>query len=849
MTFFPLAMVSKALGFVSRLGAVAEPALRVGSTAQVKPSGFVGAKYLVVLAALCLLPTFKTAATPQVLAAPSTRPAMSPLGGPQLFFEPFASQSAGPLRFLARGRNCAFLIESARIQLALRKSHPDDRSRLRLRHELMKQRVVETVNVEIDFLAGDTKALICGEGEMPGKANYLVGNDPARWRTSVPTYAKVRVGDLYPGVDLDYYVSNQQLEYDFTVAPGVDPGLIAMRFGGVKEVSLSDAGELVLKSESGEVRQRKPVLYQMDGARRIDIDGGYRITDLGNIAFVVGAYDKQRPLIIDPVLAYSTYFGGNSDDLALAVKVDSAGSVYVTGQTLSTTFPFALPTNGVQRTFGGGSANGDAFVAKLDNTGKNLIYFTYVGGSSEDGGLDLAVDPAGDAYITGFTLSPDFPTRNALFPQIGGSAIAGLFEADGFVSELNSNGSAFVYSTYLGGTNADVADGIDVDNAGNAYITGSTSSGDFPTRYPLAGQTTFLGGIYDGFVTKIAPQGTNLVYSTYLGGPGTDEGMGIAADSNGFAYVTGLTVSTNFPITTNAFQTILNNGDNTNSCDAFVTKFSPTGALVYSTFLGGAYNDYGYRIRIDGSGNSYVTGPSLSPDFPNTITNVPGLSRYGNSTNPVVSFDAFLAKLDSNGGLVYSTIFGGTSQDTAWDVAVDPSGNAFIVGNSYSVDFLTTNVFAPFTSINNGISDVFVTAINSNATALFYSAYLGGAASDIGYGIAVDAEDSAYIVGQTSSPNFPVTSSPLQAALDSSNDSFLAKIRLADPMLSLVLSGDNLLLEWPITSSGFILESATSLVPPINWVPVAQSPILGGNRYQVTLPATNSSAVFRLFHP
>ena len=365
-------------------------------------------------------------------------------------------------------------------------------------------------------------------------------------------------------------------------------------------------------------------------------------------------------------------------DLGLEIKVDTNGNIYITGETLSSQFPFTVPPKSFQPVFGGGSDTGDAFVAKLDGTGTNLIYLTYLGGSGEDGGYDITIDGAGNAYIGGITQSGDFPVKNALFPKISGVAdpTLGIYPSEGFVAELNTNGSALVFSTYLGGSALDLVDGIAIDPAGYIYVTGATASTDFPRVNPLPGQALFSGGAFDAFVARFTPGGTSLVYCTYLGGQAIDEGQGIAADTNGFAFVVGFTGSTNFPITANAFQRLLNLTNATGSLDAFLTKLTPAGALVFSTYLGGAYNDYGYRVTLDGSGNAYVTGPSQSLDFPNTVTNVPGLTRTI-STNSFVNFDVFLTKFGPSGERIYSTIFGGTFDDAGWDVAVDRAGNAF----------------------------------------------------------------------------------------------------------------------------------------------------------------------------
>jgi hypothetical protein len=781
------------------------------------------------------------------LAANPAVPCLAQPAGPELFFESGPDRAGGRGEFLARGRNYAFRLEAGRIELHLRHNEATPSSPLAARHSLTAPRMIEAATVRLEFLDANPEATIQGEGRLSAKINYLIGNDPAQWHTGLSAYSKLRVEELYPGIGLIYYGNQQRLEYDFTVFPGADPAKIAMRFGGVEQVSLSKEGDLVLKVGAREVRQPKPIIYQIAGLKRVEVAGDYRIRPNHTVGFQIGEYDPRLPLVIDPVIVYSTYFGGNNADLGFAVKLDPAGNIYIAGQTLSAQFPFPLPSGGVQGKFGGGTYNGDAFVAKFDNSGTNLIYFTYLGGYGEDGALDLSVDSAGHAYVGGFTQSPNFPTANAFYPQISGLAdpSVGIYNADGFITELNTSGSSMLYSTYFGGSDADIIDGIAADDSGYAYVTGLTHSTDFPTYHALTGQSSYQGAITKAFVARWGPGGQAVVYSTYLGGSANDEGQGIAADSQGFAYVVGFTGSTNFPVTTNAFQWRLNNTGNTDyAYDAFVCKFSPSGSLAYSTFLGGYYNDFGYRIRTDGGGNIYVTGPFQSLDFPVTVTNVPGLTGAHNS-----SYDGFLTKFDTNGKLVYSAIFGGSGTDTAWDLAVDPSGNAFVVGSTTSSDFPTTNVFSPFRTSNAGASDVFITAVNSNATAVLYSAYLGGSGNDTGYGVAVDSESSAYLVGSTSSGNFPTTPGARQRSLDGSSDAFLTKIRLLNPALSMARTGNSLSLKWPATAKDFVLESAPSLLPPVQWAPVGQSPSLTTGVWTVTVPTVSGSEVFRLRRP
>ncbi len=392
-------------------------------------------------------------------------------------------------------------------------------------------------------------------------------------------------------------------------------------------------------------------------------------------------------------LVYSTYLGGSGVDSAKGIAVDSAGNAYVTGSTGSTNFPTANP---IQPAFDGLPGN-DAFVTKLNPSGNALVYSTYLGGNAGDGGRGIAVDAAGNAYVTGDTISTDFPTASPFQAAFGGSM------SDAFVTKLNAAGSALVYSTYLGGGGGCCGDGgnaIAVDASGNAYVTGDTSSTDFPTASPF--QAAFggapFGGGGDAFVTKLNASGNALVYSTYLGGSGDDGGNGIAVDASGNAYVTGDTTSTDFP-TASPFQAAFGGGR-----DAFVTKLHPAGnALIYSTYLGGSGNVFeaGRGIAADASRNAYVTGETFSTNFPTASPFQPA-----NSGN----FDAFVTKLHPAGNaLVYSTYLGGSNPDRGRGIAVDAAGNAYVIGNTFFFgDFPTVNPIQP---ANAGGFDAFVAKI------------------------------------------------------------------------------------------------------------------------------------------
>ena len=454
---------------------------------------------------------------------------------------------------------------------------------------------------------------------------------------------------------------------------------------------------------------------------------------------------QTEPLIIDPALVYSTYLGGSYEDTGYGIAVDSSGNAYITGYTWSDDFP-----NPLQSTYGG---SGDVFVTKLNATGSALIYSTYLGGRSNDYGHGITVDADGNAYITGDTSSDNFPTVNPLQPDYGEWG-------DAFVVKLNASGSALIYSTYLGGSYHDNANGIAVDRWGSAYITGETLSADFPTQDALQPDH---GGGYDAFVAKLNAAGSQLVYSTYLGGSSGDNGGGIAVDALENAYVTGVAGSNDFPRTPGAYQTAFGGGE-----DAFVTKINAAGStLVYSTYLGGTSYDGGNDVSVDVDGNAYITG-FASEGFPTANALQPD---YGGGPH-----DAFVAKLNATGSaLIYSTYLGGSGLDWGNGIAIDTSGNAYVTGQTNSGGFPTQDPFQPDPG---GNVDAFVVKLNASGSGLVYSTYLGGGSNDYGTGIAVDADGNAYVTGGTASSNFP-TVGPLQPSNAGEFDAFVAKIGTA----------------------------------------------------------------------
>jgi hypothetical protein len=667
-----------------------------------------------------------------------------------LSFEPNQGQTEGEVKFLSRGAgHTLFLTQAKAVLLVARfKGSPLEKN------WNTEPRISGTV-LGMSFIGASRKPQVLGEEELPGKVNYLVGSNARTWRTNIPTYARVTYRDLYPGIDLTYYGRKGQLEYDFVVRPGADLRRIVVGFSGAEKLEVDAQGDLVLCTGPEVIRQRKPIAYQEANGLRREIPVSYVLKGAHRVAFKVAAHDSSRPLVIDPALFYSTYLGGSMTDGGQAIAVDGAGNAYVTGLTNSPGFPTATGA------FHGGIAGGfDAFVTKLNAAGSALVYSTYLGGIGDDFGLGIAVDAAGNASLTGYTNSPDFPTTPAAFQ----TALRGSINA--FVTKLNSSGSVLIYSTYLGGSGDDRGFGLAVDSAGNAYVTGYSTSTDFPTSV-VASQKT-LAGPADAFVTKLNLAGSApLVYSTYLGGDGDDRGYAVAVDSAGNAYVTGSSTSTDFPTTPGAFQTTY-----AGSADGFVTKLNPAGSmpLLYSAYLGGSEQDIAQAIAVNASGDAFVTGRT-SGNFPTTTGAFQ--SAYGGGT-----YDAFVTRLNPSGSArVYSTYLGGTGDDIGYGIALDASDDAYLTGYTNSPNFPTTaGVFQ--TTFGGGVRDAFVTKLNpAGSVPLLYSTYLGGGGDDAGQGIAVDALHNAYVTGFTGSTNFPTTPSAFQTTFHGGvYDAFVTKI-------------------------------------------------------------------------
>ncbi|HVB87376.1 MAG TPA: SBBP repeat-containing protein [Candidatus Dormibacteraeota bacterium] len=704
-----------------------------------------------------------------------------------LAFEQNDGQVDRRVRFLSRGAGYTLLLtpDGAVLSLTADKTNgkeskkkteneswrlPNfDRHLLGVRHNQHMRNSV----LSMKLVGANPNAAINGVQELPSKSDYFIGNDRRKWRTNISNYAKVKYTGVFPGVNLIYYGSQRQLEYDFLVAPDADPSLIRFSLAGLnthRRVPLQIAanGDLIVKINGGEVRFHKPIAYQANGsASPYSVEAHYILGRGQQVSLAVGPYDRQRPLVIDPILSYSTYLGGSGADGATSIAVDSSGNAYVTGDTSSTNFP---TTSGALQTSLNGSQF-DAFVSKLNSTGSSLVYSTYLGGSNVDNPSSIAVDGAGDAYVTGETSSTDFPTTPGAFQTICHDC-AGSGNA-AFVTKLNPSGSALVYSTYLGGSSRDSGTGIALDQSGDAYVTGWTSSIDFPIT-PGCFQSTNRGSM-NAFVTKMNPTGSALVYSTYLGGNNSDTASGIALNSAGNAYVVGNTGSGDFPTTAGAFQTCPNCSS---ANDVFATELSGDGsALVYSTLLGGNNGgNYPGGIALDTSGNAYVTGTTYANNFPTTPGAVQTACGGGSCGQP--AGDMFLTKFNSSGSAVlYSTYLGGSSYDVGTSIVVDGSGDAYVGGYTESLNFpITPGAFqttCDACSQNNG--DAFITELNPSGSALLYSTYLGGSQEDAAHGITLAPSGGVYVTGNTYSFDFPTTVGVLQRTYGGFSDGFVTK--------------------------------------------------------------------------
>ncbi|HYM75014.1 MAG TPA: SBBP repeat-containing protein [Candidatus Dormibacteraeota bacterium] len=673
-----------------------------------------------------------------------------------LRFEVNQGQTDGSVRFLSRGSGYTLFLTPTAAVLSTSETDPQPRN-------AVSQKAHEPNVLWMELLGAKSGTQISGGDELPGRSNYFIGNDPKGWHVGVPAFGRVRYQDIYPGIDLVYYGNQRHLEYDFMVAAGANPNAIRLNIRGSRHIRIDNNGDLVIRVARGkELRMGAPKVYQEEGSTRHSVDGKWVRAGRQEIRFAVGSYDRNKTLIVDPTLSlvYSTYLGGSSKDGANAVALDSGGDAYITGFTGSTNFPIA--GNAFQSTCGGctGSGTNNAFISELDSTGANLVYSTYLGGNNGDSANGIAVDANNNAYVVGTTFSSNFPVLNAVQPTCAGGCTSG----DAFVAEINSLGSALVFSTYLGGSGGETGNAIALDSQGTVLVAGSTSSTDFPTHNPFQAAN---GGGTDAFVAEYSASGVAVIYSTYLGGSQKDVANAIAVDPSGNAYLAGETLSSNFP-TKNPLQSA-----NGGAGDAFVTELNNSGsALVYSTYLGGSALDSASGIALDSSNNAYVVGNTSSTNFPTQAPFQPTCASCSAGTS-----DAFITKINSSGSaLVYSSFLGGSASDQANSVTVDAANNAFIVGQTSSTDFPVANSNYEFQatckSCATGGHDVFIAEIDQAGDAPIFSTYLGGSTNQSALGVVVNSSEQAILAGNTTSTDFP-TQGAEQGTLGGGQDAFI----------------------------------------------------------------------------
>jgi len=658
-----------------------------------------------------------------------------------LAFEENRGQSDGPAAFLARGDGYTVFVAPNEAVLRLKSRRRKAGSSPFTRPGAPDANLTETVSVlRMGLVEARADAKVTGGEALPGRAHYFQGAE----QTSVSTYRQARVAGVYPGVDMVYYGNGRQLEYDFVVAPGADPEQIRFRLDGASNVALNAEGGLDVALEAGDVELRKPEVYQEVAGERRLVASNYRLTG-DELGFELGAYDPSQPLIIDPVIIYSTLLGGAGFDAGSSVAMGADGSVYVTGTTDSADFPRSAGAAGA-------AGSDDAFVTRLSPDGSSVVFSVYLGGSGADSGRGIAVDAAGRAIVTGSTDSANFPVPGGFQTQPGGGM-------DAFVVRISSNGSTLEYGTFLGGSGGDGASRVTLDPDGNVYLTGYTSSANFPVS-ASAMQTEFSGD-YDAFVTKIAGAG-NVVFSTYLGGRDGDSGSGIVVDTDRNVYVGGSTDSGDFPIGPMSFTDTFQGG---NFGDAFVTKLAADGASrFYSTYVGGSGNDQGADIAVDLDGYCYITGTTNSNDL---MLASPDILPF-QQTPPGGTSDIFVHKILPDGSfIVYTTYLGSTGEDVARAIEVDedrnPHTKAYVLGETDSPVFPLQDAVQ---STYGGGGDLFLTKLHENVflvqpkVVLDYSTYLGGAGLDHAGDLAVDAIGNAAITGDTISGDFPQHQGP-----------------------------------------------------------------------------------------
>jgi Beta-propeller repeat len=706
---------------------------------------------------------------------------VSNYGDVPLAFEPNQGQAENGVRFAARAKGLTVLLRDREIDLSVQSGGEAKAAELRM-----------------TYVGGTFREKPVALGKEEGISNYLSGNDPARWHTGIPNFEQVKYVGVYPGVDLLFYGNHRRLEHDFVLAPGADYRQIKVRLEGAIGADVARNGGLRVKTLTGDLTFQGPDIYQYQGKSRIVVTGQYVLTAANEFGFELGPYDKRLPVVIDPVLSYSTYLAGSGNDSGNAITVDANGNAYVTGYTTSIDFPAKHPEQGTCS----GSCNAqDVFVTKLNPTGSALIYSTFVGGTQADQGNAIAVDSLGNAVVVGSTASFDFPQKN------GAAVVLSSNSDHGFAFSLTPAGTAFNFSTYLGGDSQDSATGVALDTAGNVYVSGYTSSTNFPvTPGNQIGPVPVQYGGNDIFLVKLARKG-KVAFATLVGGTSNSyiptfpsQPVSVSVDASGEAVLGGSAFG-GFPTTTGAFQANYP-GALYERNNAFIGKLNATGtAFVAATYLGGTLGDAATQVVVDSSGNVYVAGTTSSSDFPTT----PGAFQPVD-TQPDYAI-SFIAKLNpALSSLVYSTYLEGTGSAYGTGIwlnglAVDNNGNSYVTGYAGQSDFPVASPFlseSPTASYSQYASAAFVSVLNPTGSNLTFSTYFGGSTGSAGNGIAVDQAAHAVITGSTQDSNFPTSAGSFQSTippnLNYQSHAFVAEFLMNQGNASVCLPGNSIVL-------------------------------------------------------
>jgi uncharacterized protein (TIGR03437 family) len=779
------------------------------------------------------------AENPRSLPLSTNRPEAKLMSVP-LSFEPNQGQVASTVQFLTRGSGYALFLTPGKVVLNLERQQKASAAAT----GQTPQASADTLRMSL--IGANPKANAVGLAQQPGVVSYFIGNDPKNWRSGIPTYGKVEYPQIYPGVDLVFYGNQRQLEYDFVVAPGADPSRIAWRIDGAR-ARVDAEGNLALSAPNGPASFKKPVLYQLDGDRKTSVEGWFSVA--GNqVRFRLGSYDHSRALIIDPVLRYASYLAGSSTDhigwtlgpgisavgTSQGLAVDSAGSVYVAGDTYSIDFPMKSPYQSASPAKGPAGSPvppgqwPSAFVTKFSPDGSSLVYSTYLGGNGYDYIYAIAVDSNGNAYVTGQTNSPNFPITPGAYQTIcdtvpyntGQQPTSGCNSSNvsAFVTKLNATGTSLVYSTFLGGYAYAYATAIAVDSAGRAYIAGNeqescypytTFQGCFPTTNGavIGGNRTVGGSPQYAFVSAFDPTGSQLLYSTIFGdtnfqcvigcGGGT-YGTGIAVDANGYFYLVGETQASTLPTTAGVVQPtgapLGNPATSLQAWRGFVAKFYPVtsaggASLTYATYLGGKtgnLGDYISGITIDSAGNAYIVGYTNSHDFPVTA----GAYSTVCGPNGQNCAAAHVTKLNPTGTAILWSTFVGDSKGDASDalfftgpIQLDGNGNVYIIGQPNPGFPLVNPVQL---AGNGGDMQVLVAKIDPTGANLLFSTYIGSGGLDTANpaGLAVDAAGDIYLAGNDAGPHLITTPGAFQTTVGNNPccyHGFVAKITPGGP--------------------------------------------------------------------